>query len=516
MRRIYRPLLSRRTLLTKAGSAAGAAGMLAAAGIATTAAAVPPLTEESMGSTPTTTTDRKAGAVENALADVYGGEIIRPEDEGYDRARRVWNAAVDRHPSLIVRPRDAADVIFAVNAARDNGLTLAVRGGGHSVAGHGTVDGGMVLDLSAMTRLDVDPDERVAWAGPGLTWGQFYAGTQEYDLATPGGDVATVGVGGLTLGGGLGWLMRKHGLTIDNLLAVDLVTADGRSLTATADEYPDLYWALRGGGGNFGVATGFKFQLHQVGTVLGGAIVYPATREGLLAYADAMTAAPDELTTISFVMPAPPAPFIPEAAHGTLVHMITACYTGDLEAGQQALAPLRALGGGPPLADTTGPIPFPAMFDLTEAASASRPLAARAGFLHRLDAGTIETILDYLNRATSLFSVATLRELGGAMARVPRDATAFAHRDKRFYLAIQSGWEEGTDQQPERHVNWIEEFWREIAPRTDGAYANFMGDEGEDRVRAAYPPATYNRLAEIKRRYDPDNLFHLNANIRPA
>jgi FAD/FMN-containing dehydrogenase len=451
-----------------------------------------------------------------ALDEAVRGEIVRPGDGGYDQARRVWNAAVDRYPALIVRPLDAADVVQAVTFARANALPLAVRGGGHSAAGHGTVDDGLVVDLSAMKRLDLDSRQRVARVEPGLTWGEFYGGTKAHGLATPGGDVASVGVGGLTLGGGLGWLMRKHGLTIDNLLAVDLVTADGRLVTTSADEEPDLFWALRGGGGNFGIATGFRFRLHPVETVLGGAIVYPATREVLRAFAAATSAAPDELTTISLVLKAPPLPFVPAEAHGTLVLMIAACATGDPAAADRALAPLRALAGGAPLADTTGPLPFPALFDLTANAEVSRPQAIRVAFLRELDDETIETILTYGNQPTSPFSTTVIRELGGAMGRVRQDATAFAHRDKAFYLAIQNSWDDEPGADPERHVAWTEDYWRAIAPRTDGAYVGLLGDEGEERVRAAYPPATYARLAEIKRRYDPDNVFRLNANIHPA
>ena len=442
------------------------------------------------------------------------GEVVRPGDGDYDRARRVWNALVDRRPALIVRARSAADVIETIDFARTNDLPLAVRGGGHSPAGYGTVDGGVVVDLSTMKRLDVDPGRRVAWAEPGLTWGEYNARTHEHGLATPGGDVSAVGVAGLTLGGGMGWLMRKHGMTIDNLLAVDVVTADGRLLTASATEHPDLFWALRGGGGNFGIATGFRYLLHPVDTVLGGAIVYPATREGLRAYAEAVAAAPDELTTITLVGKAPPLPFIPAAAHGTPVHLIVPCYTGDPDAGQRALAPLRTLAGRAPLADTTGPTPYPALYELTAMAAVSRPHAIRNAYLRELTDETIEIILDFVSRATSPFGVVALRELGGAMARVPVDATAFPHRDKAFYIAADNAWED--ELRPERHIAWTEAFWQAVAPYTDGAYAGFLEDEGADRVRAAYTPATYTRLAEIKRRYDPGNLFRLNPNIPPA
>jgi FAD/FMN-containing dehydrogenase len=451
-----------------------------------------------------------------ALIERLIGTVVRPHDVEYDRARRIWNSALDRRRALIVRPADADDIVQTIRFARTHDLPLAVRSGGHSLAGHGAVDGAMVLDLSGVNRLAIDPDRRIAWAQPGLTWGEYSTHAQTFGLATPAGDVASVGVAGLTLGGGIGWLARKHGLTIDSLLSVDVVTADGRQLTASAEEHPDLFWALRGGGGNFGVVTGFRFELHPVGTILGGAIVYPATADLLRAYVDAATAAPDELSTITFVLQAPPLPFIPAEAHGTPVVLITACYAGELNAGQQAMAPLRRLAGVTPLADTTGPMPYPALYDLTEPGAKPGPAAGRAGFLQALDDATIEAILVYCNQATSPLSVAELRVLGGAMARVPADATAFAHRDKPLFFAILNHWDDKIDPRPERHVAWVEAFWRAVADRTDGAYVNFLGDEGEDRVRVAYPPATYARLAEIKRRYDPDNLFRLNQNIRPA
>ena len=340
------------------------------------------------------------------------GEIVRPGDDGYDDARRVWNAVVDRHPTFIVRARDVADVMHAVNFTRTNDVALAVRGGGHSPAGYGTVDGGLVVDLSLMKRLEVDAARHVAGAEPGLTWGEYNARTHEHGLATPGGDVAAVGVAGLTLGGGMGWLMRKHGMTIDNLVAVDVVTADGLLVTASETEHPDLFWALRGGGGNFGIATGLWFRLVPVDTVLGGAIVYPATRAGLRAYADATAAAPDELTTITFVQQAPPLPFIPPEAHGTPVHIILPCYTGDLDAGQRALAALRGLAGHTPLADTTGPMPYPALYDLTNMAAASRPHMIRNAYVRDLTDETIEIILDSVQHVTSPFSLVALRELG--------------------------------------------------------------------------------------------------------
>lgn len=476
------------------------------------------MSEPSPGHHPAPTTgadvDRRAETAVHPLAARVQGAVIKPGDDDYDQARRVWNRLVDRRPALIVRPRDTAEVIESVAFARSNDLPLAVRGGGHSPAGYGTVDGGLVVDLSTMKRLDVDPQHGVAWAQPGLTWGEYNARTHHHGLATPGGDVEGVGIAGSALTGGMGWLMRKHGMTIDNLLAVEVVTADGQVVTASETERPDLFWALRGGGGNFGIATGFRYRLHQVGTVIGGAIVYPATREGLRAYADAAARAPDELTTITLVGKAPPLPFIPADVHGSPVHIIMPCYTGEPAAGQRALDELRRLAGRTPLADTTGPQPYPALYALTDRAAVSRPHAIRNAYVRELADETIEIILDFVNRVTSPFGVIALRELGGAVGRVPVDATAFAHRDKAFYIAADNAWED--DSRSEPHVAWSQAFWEAIAPYTAGAYAGFLEEEGDHRISAAYPPATYTRLAAIKHHYDPDNLFRKNTNIRPA
>ena len=454
-----------------------------------------------------------AGAV-RALEEGLIGSVIRPGDDEYEQARRVWNAAVDKVPALIVRPHDAADVILAVNFARDRGLPIAVRSGGHSMAGYGTVDDGIVIDLSDMKGLSIDPERMVARAEPGLTWGEYSAQTHAYGLATPAGDVSSVGIGGLTLGGGIGWLARKYGLTIDNLLSVELVTADGHLITASADEHPALFWALRGGGGNFGIATAFTFRLHPVGTIFGGAIIHPATAEVVRAYLDAADAAPDEVTTIAFLLQAPPLPFIPAEAHGTLVLFNTVCYAGDLDGGPEAVAPLRSLGGVDPIVDLTGPVPYPGLFDLTAIGTISRHHEVRSGLLTRFDDALIETLMDYGHAMTSPFGMIELRVLGGAMARVPGGATAFAHRDKPYLLAAINGYDDLAES--ERHIAWTRSLWQAAAPYTDGAYVNYLQDEGDTRVRAAYVPSTYSRLEAIKRRDDPDNVFRVNSNVRPA
>ncbi|MGH2353748.1 MAG: FAD-binding oxidoreductase [Chloroflexota bacterium] len=440
------------------------------------------------------------------------GKLIRPGDTDYEATRMVWNAAVDRRPALIVRCGDPVDVIQAVRFAREHNLPLAIRSGGHSMAGHGVVDGGVVIDLSRMNRMTVDPERRIAWTQPGLTWGEYTSRAHAYGLATPAGDSASVGVGGLTLGGGIGWLVRKHGLSIDNLVSVEMVTADGRLVTASETEHPDLFWALRGGGGNFGVATGFEFRLHPVSTILGGAIFYPAESEVLQAYARAAAEAPDEVSAIAAVMQAPAGPFIPAEKHGSLVFAILVCYAGDLDAGQRAVAPLRALGT--PIAEALGPMPYPALFDLTKEGSISRPHSVRSGFLDALDAETATTIMEHARRMTSPLGMVQLRVLGGAMARVPAAATAFAHRDKPIMLTVINGWTDPAE--TERHVAWTDAAWRALRPRTTGVYVNFLQDEGAARILEAYRPAAYQRLAEVKRRYDPGNLFQGNQNIRPA
>ena len=455
------------------------------------------------------------GAV-RALEPRLRGDLIRPSDAAYDQARQVWNATIDRYPALIVRPADANDVIHAVQFARGNDLPLAVRGGGHSPAGYGTVDGGLLVDLSAMKRLVIDPEQRVARAEPGLTWGEFNAQTHDHGLATPGPDVAAVGLGGHTLGGGFGWLSRKYGMTIDNVLSAEVVTAAGEIMTASEDENSDLFWALRGGGGNFGIATTFHYQLHPVSTIVGGMLVYPATQEVLRSYVEAASGAPDELSTLTSVLQAPPLPFIPEDAYGTPVFMVIACFAGDRDATEQAYTPFRSLGGLSPLADTVGPMPYPALFDLSKMGATRQPQAIRAGFMHDIDEKMVDAILDAISRASSPYSKVMLRVLGGEIARVPASATAFSHRDKPIYFAINNAWDDARDPRAGQHVEWSEALWRVLAPRTAGAYANFLEDEGPERVRAAYSTEDFARLTSLKRRYDPDNVFQLNANIPPA
>jgi FAD/FMN-containing dehydrogenase len=451
------------------------------------------------------------GAIRELEAHLLG-ELIDPTRHGYDAARAVYNQSVDRHPALIVRAADAADVLRAVNFAREHELPLAVRSGGHSMAGHGTVDHGLVLDLSWMRGLSIDAERRVSWAQPGLTWGQYAERAAAYGLATSAGDTGSVGLGGLTLGGGIGWMVRKDGLTIDNLLSVELVTADGRLVRASAEEHPDLFWALRGGGGNFGVATAFQYRLRPAATILGGAMIYPATLSILKAWADYAAQAPDELTSIAFITPAPPAPFIPADQVGKLVAILGLCYVGDLAVGQRVVDPLRRLGT--PIADIVSPMPYPGLFALTNDASQPLQHAVRSGYLREMTDDTLEMIVEHAQHMPGLGGLVQLRVLGGAMARVPVEATAFAHRDKPFQATVVGAAPSAADARRQR--GWMDATWADLEPRTEGVYVNFLEDEGADRVRAAYNPSTYARLAAIKQQYDPGNLFRLNQNIRPA
>jgi FAD/FMN-containing dehydrogenase len=389
-----------------------------------------------------------------------------------------------------------------------------VRSGGHSTAGHGTVDGGLLLDLSRMKRISIDPATGIAGIEPGLTWGEVAQEAQRFGLALTSGDAGSVGVGGLALGGGIGWMARKYGLTIDNLLAVDLVTAEGKLVRASADENAELFWGLRGGGGNFGVATSFQVQMHPAGMVLGGAVIYPATETATLLKSIAQYAmgAPDELTTITVVMPAPPLPLIPPALHGTPVAIVMVCYTGDLEEGQRVVAPLRQLAT--PIADVIAPMPYPALFALTEAGGLpGMAHTIRSAFLPELRDEAFEVMAAHAATLPSPGSMVQMRILGGAVARVAPEATAFAHRDKPLMCtAVAAAPVEALAQ----HQEWTAAFGRAMRPYAEGVYVNFLEDEGAARLRDAYPAATMERLARLKSRFDPTNFFRLNGNILPA
>jgi FAD/FMN-containing dehydrogenase len=445
------------------------------------------------------------------LRDEFDGRVIAPGDPDYDQARAPFYGGVDRHPAVIIRPADAAGVARVVALARDSGLDLAVRSGGHSPAWHSVNDGGIVLDLGAMKALDIDLEARTAWAQTGLTAGEYTTATHAHGLATGFGDTGSVGIGGITLSGGVGYLVRKYGLTIDDLLAAEVVTADGQELRADEESHPDLFWAIRGGGGNFGVATRFRFRLHPVDQVLGGMLFLPATPEVIAGFIAAAEAAPEELSGIVNVMPAPPMPMVPPELHGQLVIMAMLVWAGPVEDGQAAVAPFRALAT--PLADLVAPMPYPGIYPPED--EAFHPTAiGHTMFVDTVDRQVAETILEHLRSSDAPMRVAQLRVLGGAMARVPADATAFAHRGSKIMVNVASFYQ-GPDDQPVRQA-WVDEFAAALQQGDQDAYVGFLGDEGEGRVHQAYPGATWQRLAAVKARYDPGNLFRGNHNIPPA
>ncbi len=445
------------------------------------------------------------------LRTIFKDRVIVSGDPEYDEARTPFYGGIDRRPAVIIRVKDASEVSHVVSLARETGLELAVRSGGHSVAGHSVSEGGIVLDLSDMRNLQIDVEGHSAWAEAGLTSGEYTSATAKYGLATGFGDTGSVGIGGLTLGGGVGYLVRKYGLTIDDLLAAEIVTADGQFHHVDSQTHPDLFWAIRGGGGNFGIVTRFQFRLHEVETVLGGMLILPATPEVITSFIREAESAPDELSTIANIMPAPPMPFLPAEQHGKLVVMAMLVYAGDAEAGEQVIAPFRALAT--PIADMLKPMHYPEIYPPEE--SGYHPVAAsRTMFVDSIDRALAETILDQLRASTASMAVTQLRVLGGAMARVPANATAFAHRSSRIMVNLAALY--GQPDEKAKHEAWVSDFAKRLQQGDGGAYVNFLGDEGETRVRAAYPGRTWERLREIKARYDPTNLFRLNQNIPPA
>jgi FAD/FMN-containing dehydrogenase len=454
---------------------------------------------------------KQHGISEAELRARVRGQVIAPGDELYDEARSVFYGGIDRKPAVIIRAGDVSDVSFTISLARQTGLELAVRSGGHSVAGHSVSHGGIVLDLSRLRALQIDADRRTAWAESGLTAGEYTTAAAAHGLATGFGDTGSVGIGGLTLGGGVGYLIRKYGLTIDDLLAADIVTANGELLHADAETHPDLFWAIRGGGGNFGVATRFKFLLHPVDMVLGGILILPATAEVITAFMAEAEAAPDELSAIANVMPAPPMPFLPPEQHGKLVIFAMMVYAGPLDTGERAIAPFRKIAT--PISDMIRPMHYPEIYPPEE--SGYHPTAiGHTMFVERVDRAAADTIIDNLKASDAPVRVAQLRALGGAMARVPVEATAFAHRQSRIMVNV-AAFYNGPEDRAARQT-WVEDFTAALYQGDPGAYVNFLGDEGEERLKAAYPGATWERLRAVKRRYDPGNLFRLNQNIQPG
>ena len=439
------------------------------------------------------------------------GKVIQPEEAGYDEARSVFYSWVTKKPGVIVKAANAEDVKAVVNFARDNGIELAVHGGGHSIAGHSLSEGGVALDMSGMQGLDIDISARTAWAEAGLTAGKYTEVTGAHGMATGFGDTGTVGIGGLTLGGGVGYLVRKYGLTIDSLLAADIVTANGELLRVDEENSPDLFWAIRGGGGNFGVVTRFKFKLHPVSDIVGGMLFLPATADTISGFMSAAKEASDELSTIANVMPAPPMPFLPPEVVGKTIIFAMLVYAGSGEAGEKAIAPFKKLAT--PLGDMTGPKKYPEIYAGPEG---PHPVAGSAltMFVDKIDHSDAQLILDRLERNDAPIRVTQLRVLGGAMARVPVMATAFAHRKSKIMVNVATLYENPAD--ASRHQAWTNETANALKQTDTGAYVNFLGNEGEARIRAAYPGFTWQRLSEIKKKYDPSNLFRLNQNIPPT
>jgi FAD/FMN-containing dehydrogenase len=469
----------------------------------------------------TYTTHAAATTDLSALRDSIGGPVIGPADEGYDGARAIWNGAIDRRPACIARCTEVADVTAAVRFARDHELEIAVRGGGHNVAGTAVCDEGIVVDLSAMRAVRVDPAARTASVQGGALWGDVDAETQIHGLATTGGIVGHTGVAGLTLGGGIGFLMRKHGLTVDNLLAAEVVTADGEIVRASADEHPDLFWALRGGGGNFGVVTSFRFALHPVGpAVMAGPVFWAAddTTDVLRFYRDFAAEAPDELGSVVRIGTVPPLPVIPEHLHWRPAIAVACCYAGAVEEGEHAVRALRRFGT--PLVDLLAPSPYAAFQGgLDDTALHGWHYYWKATNLAGLSDDAIAVIADHAYAARSPRSYAVMFHMGGAVARVPSDATAYPARDVAHNIIIDAVWlpeESGEHAGPE--TAWARRFLQALEPhRAGGVYVNFLdSDDGSGRVREAYGDRTHRRLAEVKAAYDPDNAFHHNKNIRPG
>ena len=457
-----------------------------------------------------TTPQQSQGISVAALRAELDGEVIGPQDPSYDDARQVFLKGLDRRPLAIARVAGADDVARVVSAAREAGVELAVRSGSHSLGGYGTSDGGIVLDLSAMKAVEIDPDDRTAWVETGITAGEYTLATGEHGLATGLGDTGSVGIGGITLAGGVGFLVRKNGLTIDNLVAAEVVTADGELVTASEQDEPDLLWAIRGGGGNFGVATRFRLRLDEVPEVVGGMLMLPATPEVITGFLDAAGAAPEELSTIANVMLAPPMPFIPEPAHGKPIVIGLLAHAGPVAEGEAAIAPFRALAE--PYADMVRPMRYPELYEGPEP-----EVSFSSGtnfFADSLEPAHAEAILERLPTSTAPMKAVQLRVLGGAFGRVPNDATAFAHRDRDLFVNVSAMYMDAGEK--DAHDAWVAGLADTLGRDGAGGYVGFLGDAGDDTVRAAYPGDTWDRLRELKRRYDPDNLFRLNHNIPPA
>ena len=446
------------------------------------------------------------------LASALRGRVVTRKDADYDELRAVALANFDEHPAAVIRVANAADVAAVINFAQATDLPLAIRSGGHSTVGGSGVTGGIVMDLRDLNAIDIDEATKTAWIGSGLTAGEVSAAVTARKLIIGFGDAGTVGVGGLTLGGGIGYMVRKHGLTVANLLAAEMVTAAGDIVVVDAANHPDLFWALRGGGGNFGVVTRFRFQLHDLPHFVGGPLVFAPTPEVLAGFAAASAAAPEELSTIGYVMPIPPVPFVPAEAHGKLAFVAMLAYSGAPESAEAAIAPFRALAR--PIADLVGPVPYTTLYMLDPPPEAKSAVAIRSRYASQFGLSEAKAMLAAMEACDAPMKMGQIRVLGGAFSRVPTEATAFGHRDAKLaiaFLAMYGGGQEATA----RYEAWASDAMTTISSAASGAYVNFLAKEGEAGLRAAYPPATLARLRKIKRVYDPENLFRLNQNIVP-
>jgi FAD/FMN-containing dehydrogenase len=447
------------------------------------------------------------------LASSLRGRVISARDAAYDQVRSVALGNFDRRPAAVIRVANVSDVAAVINFARATDLELAVRSGGHSVGGHSGTEGGLVIDLRDLNSIEIDRETSTVWAGTGLSSGEVTRAVEQHGLIVGFGDSGTVGIGGLTLGGGIGYMVRKHGLTIDSLLAAELVTAAGDILVADADHHPDLFWALRGGGGNFGVVTRLKFKLNPLPSFVGGPLVLPATAENIAKFAELADAAPEALSTIALVMPIPPVPFVRPEFHGTLALIGRMAFSGTPDAATQALAPFRAIAA--PIADLVGPAPYSAMYAMDPPPEMRPAVSCRSRFVDRFSVEDAARMLSALEACPSPMKMGQVRVLGGAYSRIATDATAFAHRKSKVMVAFLAMYEGGAE--VTAHFDrWATSALDTVSNTNAVAYVNFLGLEGGEGLRAAYPGSTWDRLRQIKAKYDPENLFRLNQNIPPA
>jgi FAD/FMN-containing dehydrogenase len=453
------------------------------------------------------------------LSSAFSGDLLGADDEGYEQARKVWNGQVDRHPALIARCRSVEDVRAAVRFGTQNGLRLAVRGGGHSAQGYGTWDDALVIDLSPMKAVELDSESGIVRAEPGLTWGEFDQATQKHGLAVTGGRFSTTGIAGLTLGSGSGWLERRCGLTSDSLVSAQVVTAEGDVVVASAEENHGLFWGLRGGGGNFGIVTSFSYQLHRIGPAIYGGLLVSLPDRGpdvLRFLAGYMADAPDDLGLAGAFISAPPEPFVPVEMHLAPVFALVVCWTGDQDEGERVLAPIREVAQ--PVMDMVLPIPYVALQSLLDASAPPGTRAyMKAEFLPELSDAVIDKLARHGGSRPGPMVQLLLEPMGGAMTRVDTDETALGVRDVPWCYHALAHWMEPGEETAAAHVHWARDLAADLVPDTTaGAYLNFTSDEGDDRVRRMYGAERYAKLVALKDRYDPENVFSLNQNIRPS